>query len=187
MKHSDVIVIGSGVAGMTAALASAQQGKSVTLLTYGASSLSLNSGLIDILAFDDEHKAVKSPLEGIKSLPACHPYSKIGADYVEKAVEFFCAFAKKYHLPYHGSLNSQMMVPTAVGTLKPTCLAPHSLSGSESFVGKKKVVVVGVKGLKDFYADIMIQNLKKAMGEELSYESVRSEERSCRERVYVLV
>ena len=172
MKHSDVIVIGSGVAGMTAALASAQQGKSVTLLTYGASSLSLNSGLIDILAFDDEHKAVKSPLEGIKSLPADHPYSKIGADYLEKAVDFFCAFAKKYHLPYHGSLNSQMMVPTAVGTLKPTCLAPHSLSGSESFVGKKKVVVVGVKGLKDFYADIMIQNLKKAMGEELSYESV---------------
>ena len=65
MKHSDVIVIGSGVAGMTAALASAQQGKSVTLLTYGASSLSLNSGLIDILAFDDEHKAAKSPLDSL--------------------------------------------------------------------------------------------------------------------------
>lgn len=172
MKHSDVIVIGSGVAGLTAALASAERGKSVTLLTYGSSSLSLNSGLIDILAYDDEHRAVKSPREGIKNLPKDHPYHKIGADYVEKAVEFFCGFAKKYHLPYHGSLDKQMLVPTAVGTLKPTCLAPHSLSGSESFAGKKKVVVAGVKRLKDFYADIMTENLKKAMGESLSYESV---------------
>ena len=65
-----------------------------------------------------------------------------------------------------------MMVPTAVGTLKPTCLAPHSLSGSEVFPGKKKIVVVGIKGLKDFYGDIMMENLKKSLGEDKSYEII---------------
>ena len=36
MKHSDIVVIGSGLAGLTAALAGARQGKSVTMLTYGS-------------------------------------------------------------------------------------------------------------------------------------------------------
>lgn len=171
MKHSDTIVIGSGLAGLMAAYTSARQGKKVTLLTTGSGSLSLNSGVIDVLGFDGNHEFVASPKEGIKSLPEDHPYKKIGMDMLEKAVDEFLAFTKESGLPYHGSLERQIMVPTAVGTLKPTCLAPRSLDGAV-FEGKSRVVIVGISGLKDFYGDIIQENIRPLLGENLSYEVV---------------
>ncbi len=171
MKHSDTIVIGSGLAGLMAAYTSVRQGKTVTLLTTGSGSLSLNSGVIDVLGFDGNHEFVASPKEGIKSLPEDHPYKKIGMDMLEKAVDEFLAFTKEYGFPYHGSLEKQIMVPTAVGTMKPTCLAPQSLDGA-AFEGKSKVVIVGISGLKDFYGDIIQENIRPLLGENLSYEVV---------------
>ena len=171
MKHSDTIVIGSGLAGLMAAYTSAKAGKKVTLLTTGAGSLSLNSGVIDVLGFDEDHKFVESPREGIKNLPEDHPYKKIGVEALEKAVNAFLALTKEYGFPYGGSLDKQIMVPTAVGTLKPTCLAPGSLNGN-NLQGKEKVVIVGIAGLKDFYGDIIQQNIRPLLGEKLQYELV---------------
>ena len=45
MSKSDVVVIGNGVAGLMAALVSADEGKKVTLLSYGAGTFPLNSGV----------------------------------------------------------------------------------------------------------------------------------------------
>ena len=171
MKHSDTIVIGSGLAGLMAALTSARRGKKVTLLTMGSGSLSLNSGVIDVLGFDENHAFVKSPRKGIETLPKDHPYKKIGMDMLEKSVEAFLAFTKEYHFPYRGSLDKQIMVPTAVGTLKPTCLAPHSMDGT-GFEGCSKVIIVAVEGLKDFYGDIIKENIRPLLGEDLVYEIV---------------
>ena len=172
MIRSDVVVIGGGFAGLTAALAAAKRGQTVTLLTYGEGTLPLNSGVIDVFGYDENHSFVENPIAAIEKLPETHPYKKIGVKALQEAVEFFCGVARKNHIPYHGSLDHQMMVPTAIGTLKPTCLTPHSLSGSEVFPGKKKIIVVGIKGLKDFYGDIMMVNLKKALGEDREYQLV---------------
>ena len=171
MKHSDTIVIGSGLAGLMAALTSAKQGRRVTLLTTGAGSLSLNSGVIDVLGFDENHNFVESPREAIQKLPEDHPYRKIGVDMLEKAVDAFLAFTREYGFPYGGSLDRQIMVPTAVGTLKPTCLAPRALDGS-GFDGKEKAVIVGIAGLKDFYGDIIRDNIRPLLGEAMRYELV---------------
>lgn len=172
MIRSDVVVIGGGFAGLTAALAAAKRGQSVTLLTYGEGTLPLNSGVIDVLGYDENHNFVENPLAAIENLPATHPYKKIGTKALKEAVDFFCGVARKNHIPYHGALDRQMLVPTAIGTLKPTCLTPHSLAGSEVFPGKTKIIVVGIKGLKDFYGDIMMENLKQALGEDKEYTLV---------------
>ena len=47
-RKSDIVVVGSGLAGMSAALTAAQSGKSVTLLTHGAGTLAISSGCIDV-------------------------------------------------------------------------------------------------------------------------------------------
>ncbi|MBQ1919871.1 MAG: anaerobic glycerol-3-phosphate dehydrogenase subunit B [Selenomonas sp.] len=162
MKHADTIVIGSGLAGLMAALVSANQRQQVMLLTAGAGSLTLNSGVIDILGYDENHNYVECPREAMASLPQEHPYQKIGVANVEKAVEFFLDFTRDYGFPYHGSLDHQLLVPTAVGTLKPTCLAPRCLDGT-SLHGEEQIVIVGIKGLKDFYGNILQENLRRSL------------------------
>ena len=99
MKHADTIVIGSGFAGLMAALVSANQRKKVMLLTAGAGSLSLNSGVVDVLGYDENHNYVECPREAIGALPQEHPYRKIGLETVEKAVEFFLDFTRDYGFP----------------------------------------------------------------------------------------
>lgn len=172
MIRSDVVVIGGGFAGLMAALTSAKRGESVTLLTYGEGTLTLNSGVIDVLGYDEKHNYVKNPLAGIEKLPQNHPYQKIGKKALQDAVKFFCEIMQEGNLPFVGSLDKQVLVPTAVGTLKPTCFAPKSLDGSDVFANKKKIIIVGIKGLKDFYDDIMLENFQKALAEKTDYEIV---------------
>ncbi len=153
MKISDVIVIGGGLAGFMAAAVAANHQQKVMLLTYGSGSLPLMSGTIDIIN-------AKAPDAAIKNLPAHHPYKKIGLKAIDSAAKFFCDVAAQANLPYVGRLSAQIPVVTAVGTLKYSCLVPESMDAS-NLVNKKKIFVVEIKGLKDFYAAMIANNLKK--------------------------
>lgn len=153
MKISDVIVIGGGLAGLMAAAVAASRGQKVTLLTYGSGSLPLASGAIDFLN-------AKAPDAAIKNLPAHHPYKKIGLKNIDAAAKFFCEVAAQDSLPYNGRLSAQIPIVTAVGTLKYSALVPESMDASK-LIDKKKIYVAGVKGLKDFYAAMIADNLKK--------------------------
>ena len=153
MKVFDVIVIGGGLSGFMSAAVSANRGQRVALLTYGSGSLPLASGAIDFLN-------AEVPDEAIKNLPAHHPYKKIGLKNIDAAAKFFCDVTAQADLPYNGNLSAQIPIVTAVGTLKYSGLVPESMNASK-LLGKKKIFVAGIKGLKDFYAAMIIDNLKK--------------------------
>ena len=153
MTPFDVIVIGGGLAGLMAAAVAADNGQRVALLTYGSGSLPLASGAIDFLN-------AKAPDVAIKNLPAHHPYKKIGLKACDAAAKFFVDIAAKADLPYNGRLSAQIPIVTAVGTLKYSALVPESMDAS-NLVNKKKIFVVEIKGLKDFYAAMIVDNLKK--------------------------
>ena len=146
MKISDVIIIGGGLAGLMAAAVAASRKQKVTVLTYGSGSLPLASGAIDFGSFE--------------TLPAHHPYKKIGSKNIDAAAKFFCDVTAQANLPYVGRLSAQIPVVTAVGTLKYSCLVPESMDAS-NLTGKKKIFVVEINGLKDFYAHMIADNLKK--------------------------
>ena len=153
MKIYDVLVIGGGLAGFMAAAVAASHNQKVAVLTYGSGSLPLASGAIDFLN-------AKDPKAAIKNLPAHHPYKKIGAKDIDAAVKFFCDITAQGNLPYNGKLSAQIPIVTAVGTLKYSALVPESMDASR-LADKKKIFVVEIKGLKDFYGAMLVDNLKK--------------------------
>lgn len=155
MKTADVIVIGGGLAGLMAAAVASSRGQQVTLLTYGSGSLPLASGAIDVLN-------ATAPDAAIKALPAQHPYAKIGLKTVDAAIKFFRAVTAQDNLPYVGGLAAQIPIVTAVGTLKYSALVPESMNASCIF-DKRRILVASVKGLKDFYASMLVDNLKQRL------------------------
>ena len=153
MKISDVIIIGGGLSGLMAAAVAANRRQKVTVLTYGSGSFPLASGAIDFLN-------VESPEAAIKNLPAHHPYKKVGVKSIDTAAKFFCSITSQAGLIYNGKIFEQIPIVTAVGTLKYSGLVPESMNAGK-LGSKRKIFVANVKGLKDFYAPMLVGNLKK--------------------------
>ena len=169
MIHSDTVVIGSGLSGLVAALASASRGEKVTLLSYGAGTFPLNSGVIDILGYDAGHKPVASPAAAINRLPQTHPYQKVGLPLIQEAIEFFQEFMVRHNYEYSGDLTKVRWIPTAAGTMKPTCLTP-SMMNVEALEDAERIVLVGVYGLKDYDVDLINRNLPDWLGHDKEYK-----------------
>ena len=67
----DTIVIGAGLAGLTAALRLADLGRRVLVIARGVGSTHLAPPTIDVLGFTDE--GVESPAQALTELAAAHP------------------------------------------------------------------------------------------------------------------
>jgi glycerol-3-phosphate dehydrogenase subunit B len=171
MRTSDVIVIGGGLAGLMAAIAAAGQGKQVTLMTAGAGTLAIGGGTIDILGYLEDNTLVENPRAGLACLPADHPYSKVGRQAVEDAVQFFLNLCRQEGFAYTGSLDSNQWLPTAVGTLKPSCLVPLAMD-TAPLKAAGHVVVVGFARLKDYFPELISAGLSKIPGYQKEYEQV---------------
>ena len=101
----DVLVIGIGISGLTAALRCQEAGLKVTLLAKGVGSTHLAPGTIDVVGYDPE--LVESPSEALPRLidrnPE-HPYASIGAQAVSRSLEWFAARFDGYG--YTGSVDA---------------------------------------------------------------------------------
>lgn len=119
----DVLVVGSGMAGLVAALAAADQGRSVRLLTTGMGSLAISGGSVDFLGYADGRFAA-DPWQGLAMLPEDHPYSLLGAESVRSAFQFFADVMEGQHWPMRPALSQDgtprnTQLPTIMGTRKP--------------------------------------------------------------------
>lgn len=153
---SDVVVIGAGLAGLTAALRLARAGRAVTLVTKGPGGLHLSQGTVDILGYAPER--VTRPLDAVAAVAPGHPYASIGADAVGSAVTWLAEVLGPDLLVGDPSRNYQL--PTAVGAIRPTALAQPSMIAGEA-AGGRSYAVVGVRQLKDFPADLIAGNLAR--------------------------
>ena len=171
MRTSDVIVIGGGLAGLTAAITAAGRGKKVTLMTAGAGTLAIGGGTIDILGYLAGGTPAANPRTGLASLPPEHPYTKVGMETITAAVEFFLELCQEEGFAYQGSLNQMQWLPTAIGTLKPSCLVPLTMD-TAPVRAASQVVVAGFTRLKDYYPELVIKGLSKLPGYQKQYEQL---------------
>ena len=162
MKKSDVLIIGSGISGLFAACVAADAGKKVQILSYGAGTLTIGGGIIDVLGYTDRGKPVEDPLQAIDKASPKHPYAKVGSQTVKKALETFLSITASEGFPYIGSPAKNQWLPTAIGNFKPTCLVPRTMD-TRALLDAENILVVGFDAMKDFYTGIAAKNIQKRL------------------------
>jgi glycerol-3-phosphate dehydrogenase subunit B len=153
----DLCVIGSGMAGMSAALFAAQKGLS-TVMVGRTGEIIFATGLLDLMAVHPVEKAQvwEDPWAGIarlaQDLPQ-HPYARIPGAKIREAFAALTAFLESMGLPYVGRPDRNCAVLTSVGTLKPTYRVPVTMwAGIEARERKAPCLLVDIQGLKGFSA-----------------------------------
>ncbi|QRV13980.1 glycerol-3-phosphate dehydrogenase subunit GlpB [Haloterrigena salifodinae] len=162
--EDDVLVIGGGLAGATAALAAADAAPDVRvrLVTYKQSTLRHASGLIDILGYapdSPEEGPLVDPFDALSDLPEGHPYERVGSEAVREALAFFDDVAGDAYAGDHTDANA--LVPTHGGTVKPTARYPVSTADGLAS-DDRDALLVGFETLPDFEAPLAAAHLEAA-------------------------
>ncbi|MBQ9453270.1 MAG: anaerobic glycerol-3-phosphate dehydrogenase subunit B [Desulfovibrio sp.] len=162
-KIADVLVVGSGMAGLVAALSAAQQGCSVRLLSAGMGSLAICGGTIDLLGYV-QGNAIADPWQGMTQLPEEHPYRLLGVDNVRLAMDSLRKTLEDHGWPMHPAIidghDGNTRLPTIMGTLKPTWLLPPGVE-PQTLATAKNILVVSVEKLRDCRPGLVIDQLKR--------------------------
>jgi glycerol-3-phosphate dehydrogenase subunit B len=156
MSHHDAIVVGTGLAGLTAATRLAESGARVLVLAKGVGATHLSPCTIDVLGYAPER--VEHPREALGRVPEGHPYALVGAGGVAAAIEWF----KGHVAGYTGGLDENLLLPTAVGALRPSAVVPETMAAGDLRAAPGEILVVGFRALKDFHAPLLADNLTRS-------------------------
>jgi glycerol-3-phosphate dehydrogenase subunit B len=163
--HFDAVVIGGGMAGLTAGTRLAQAGAKVAVLSKGHGSTHLSPGTIDVLGYTPGR--VTSPQDSLARLISerpDHPYALIGVDAISESLAWFADCAANGPLPgygYVGGLDRNLLLPTALGVLRPSAMVPVTMASGEAS-GLGNVAIVSVPALREFHPALCAANLSAA-------------------------
>jgi glycerol-3-phosphate dehydrogenase subunit B len=174
VSHHDVIVVGTGLAGLAAAVRLAESGARVLVLAKGVGATHLSAGTIDVLGYDPGR--VERPREAVDALAEArpeHPYALVGAAGVAAAVDWFKGRIEAGPLApyaYTGGLDENLLLPTAVGAARPSAVVPETMAAGD-LRRESPVCIVGFRALKDFHpalaADMLTRTGVRARSVEL--------------------
>lgn len=77
---------------------------------------------------------------------------------MEEAIARFRALTEMARYPYVGGLESNVLLPTAAGALRPATLLPVTMAAGDVRLGGK-VLIAGFRELRDFYPPFIVANL----------------------------
>ena len=164
MSHHDVIVVGAGLAGLTAAVRLAEDGARVLVLAKGVGATHLSGGTIDVFGYGPER--VERPAEAIAALVDAqpgHPYTLLGADAVAAAIDWFKARIAAGPLgpyAYTGDAEQNLLLPTAAGVSRPSAVVPETMAGGD-LRRDAAICIVGFRALKDFHPALAADTLRR--------------------------
>ena len=164
----DLLVVGAGIAGMTAAARAASLGLE-TVVAGSAGTLAFYSGLMDYLGCwpPGNPHMVQVPEEGVTRLLTempDHPYAiaawaasaAAGPDKIREGFEFVAGVLNRQGLAYSLPSGKNIFVITAMGTVKPSFLVPRTMTvegeGVPDRLDREKggLVIAGIQGLPGF-------------------------------------
>jgi len=160
VARADVVVIGAGLAGMTAAIALADAGAQVEVVARGHAATHWTAGGFDVAAPAGSHTSK----QGIKRLAgrATHPYAIVGEEVSGALVALRSVLAAE-GLEYRGELGDPLRaVPTAIGGTRRAAIVPIAQAGAlDPWKPGERLVVCGPAGFKDFWPDAIVASLRR--------------------------
>jgi len=160
VPSADVVVIGAGLAGLTAAIAAAESGARVHVLAKGHAATHWGPGGIDVAGIP----AASTPRDGIRRLAGQigHPYAFLGDD-VAAALEWIRPHLAAGGVEYVGDLDTPLqLVPTSIGGTRRAAILPAGQAAALSpWVAGERLVICGVAGFKDFWPEAIAASLSR--------------------------
>ena len=152
----DVMIIGGGLAGLTAGLRLQEKGKRTAIVSAGQNALHFSSGAFGLLDSED-------PFEAVKDLPANHPYAKIGAGSLGTLATEAKGLFGRAGIALNGDPLRNGYRLTLQGELKRAWLTlPEvDLFPDEEAVKGHKVLLVNLLGYLDFNTSFLALGLEK--------------------------
>jgi glycerol-3-phosphate dehydrogenase subunit B len=157
----DLVVIGAGLAGLTAALTAAEAGLRVKVVSKGLNALHWSAATLDLYGYQPPRQLpVRAPWETLPRLPLEHPYQIAGGDRVAAAVARFAGWTAAAGLPYRGGTvaGENFMLPSPVGAMRPVYLAPDGQHGGD-LSREQPMLIAGFDGARDFYPHLLAEHL----------------------------
>lgn len=165
----DVAVAGAGYAGLSAAYAAVKKGKKTAVISRGAGNYSSSSGAFELLGhIPGRSEAVTKPVDSLDDLAEAsdgHPYLLMGKEWLHEASSLFLEMTREIGIPYKGSPDGNILVPTAIGALYPVCMTPEQ--SFHQVTEKEKIAVIGIRELMDFFPSLLAKALGKRLGRDI--------------------
>ena len=160
MPRADVVVVGAGLAGMTAAIALADAGARVEVVARGHAATHWTAGGIDVAAPDGSHTSA----DGIQRLAGRngHPYAILGVELPGALAALRSTLAAE-GLVYAGELDDPLRaVPTAIGGTRRAAILPTAQAEALApWQTGERLIVCGPAGFKDFWPDAIVASLRR--------------------------
>ncbi len=160
---NDVLVIGAGLSGLVAAWQAVENGRSVRVVAKGWGITHWHAGCIDVLGYypldnPEPVVALETAVSRLATEHPQHPYALIRLDNLQTAIEAFKALCATANYPLHGSLTRNWLLPSALGTFRPTCLAPATMIAGD-LTDNTPMLIVGFSRWLDFAPALVADNL----------------------------
>ncbi len=160
MPSADVVVIGAGLAGLTAAIAASESGARVHVLAKGHAATHWGPGGIDVAGIP----AASTSRDGVRLLAdeTGHPYGFLGDD-VAPALDWIRPHLAAGGVEYVGDLDTPLqLVPTSIGGTRRAAILPAGQAAALSpWAAGERLVICGVAGFKDFWPDAIAASLSR--------------------------
>jgi glycerol-3-phosphate dehydrogenase subunit B len=160
----DLVIIGTGLAGMAAAVYAANRGISTALVGSLGESW-FTGGLIDLMGvhpignstvWRDPWAAIEAVVEDIPG----HPYARLSRKDIQEAIQELFSFFSEAGLTYRFQNDQNSSMVTAFGATKTTYGVPQTMwPGVMAYSRKVPCLIVDLQGLKGSSARLLAERL----------------------------